>query len=312
MHASPGFIRVGLIGLDTSHCPVFTDAFNNAGGDSALAAIRVVAAFPAGNPEFPLSRDRIAGFTHKVRDKGVEIVDSMAALLERVDAAMVLSVDGGQHLAQAEAVLRAGKRLFIDKPLTATLRDAVKIVELGERTGVPWFTTSSLRYMPGVQRMRSLPELGKIVGCEAFGPTRAMQGHGDLCWYGIHGIEILYTLMGAGCERVTRVRTETVEMVTGVWRDERVGNFRGIRDEAGHAAFGATAYGTGAIAHECCQADYMPMLAEIAKFFRTGVSPVNARESLEIIAYIEAAELSGQRGGAVVTIEEVMAAARRG
>lgn len=306
----PSALRVGLIGLDTSHCPVFTDAFNNAAGDSALAGIRVVAALPAGNPEFPLSRDRIAGFTQKVREKGVEIVGSMDALLERVDVAMVLSVDGGQHLAQAEAVLRAGKRLFIDKPLAATLRDAVKIVDLGDRAGVSWFTTSSLRYMPGVQRLRALPELGKIVGCEAFGPTRAMQGHGDLCWYGIHGIEILYTLMGTGCQRVTRVKTPTVELVTGVWRDGRVGTFRGIHDNAGHAAFGATAFGTNAIAHESCQADYMPMLGEIAKFFRTGVPPVEARVSLELMAYIEAAELSGQRGGAVVTIDEVVAAAR--
>lgn len=303
-------LKVGMIGLDTSHCPIFTDAINAAPAGSELSGLRIVAAYPAGNPAFPLSRDRVGIVTDDLRGKGVEMVNSIEALLARVDVVMLQSVDGGQHLEQVEPIFRAGKRVFIDKPLAATLRDCERIVDLGRGYGVPWFTASSLRFMPGFQRLRGLPELGKLVGCDAFSQCRAAPGHGDLYWYGVHGVEPLMMLMGPGCVQVTRVQTPYTEQVTGIWSDGRVGTFRGIREHTGKTAFGLTAFGTEAIIHEICQADYRPMLLEIAKFFRTGQAPIDPAESLEVFRFIEAAEESKRRGGAAVTLAEVTATAR--
>ncbi|MCE9592347.1 MAG: Gfo/Idh/MocA family oxidoreductase [Planctomycetes bacterium] len=298
-----------MIGLDTSHCPIFTEAINTAPAGSELAGLRVTAAFPAGNPAFPLSRDRVGTITDDLRGKGVQMVGSIDELLTRVDVVMLQSVDGGQHLEQIEPIFRAGKRVFIDKPLASTLRDCTRIVDLGRCYGAPWFTASSLRFMPGFQRLRELPELGRLIGCDAFSQTRAAPGHGDLYWYGMHGIEPLMMLMGPGCVRVTRVQTDYTEQVTGVWSDGRVGTFRGIREHTSKTAFGMTAFGTEAIVHEICQADYRPLLKEIARFFRTGRAPVDPLESLEVFRFIEAAEESKRRGGAVVTLAEVTQAA---
>ena len=49
---------------------------------------------------------------------------------------------------------------------------------------------------------------------------------------------------------------------------------------------------------------------EILKFFRTGVVPIPPEETLEIYAFLEAAAQSKARGGAAVTLDEVLAAAR--
>jgi hypothetical protein len=86
-------IRVGIIGLDTSHVVAFTKIMNE-DRDERFRPVQVVAAFPGGSPEFPLSRDRVEGFTKQVRELGVEIVDSIDSLLSKVDAVLLESVDG--------------------------------------------------------------------------------------------------------------------------------------------------------------------------------------------------------------------------
>jgi hypothetical protein len=47
------------------------------------------------------------------------------------------------------------------------------------------------------------------------------------------------------------------------------------------------------------------MLREVVKFFQTGVPPLSAEEMLEIIAFMQAAELSKERGGSDVPLLEL-------
>jgi predicted dehydrogenase len=302
-------IRVGIIGLDTSHVVAFTSLLNgpNAGGD--LAGVHVVAAFPGGSPDLPLSRDRVAGFTKQLRDKyKVEIVDSIEALLPKVDVVLLESVDGRPHLRQALPVLRAGKMLFIDKPIANSLADALLIFAEARRLKVPCFSSSSLRFSPGIAGMRNNPKVGKVVGCDAFGPMPLEKLYPDLFWYGVHGVEALYTIMGPGCEKVMRAHTAGTDLVTGVWKDGRIGTFRGIR--AGKAGYGATVFGDKGLAPAGSDAGYQPLVVEICKFFRTGQPPVSAEETTEIVAFMEAADRSKGQGGAPVALADVMARAR--
>lgn len=306
----PKPIRAGIIGLDTSHVVAFTKLLNGpqpAGG--ALAGVRVVAAFPGGSPDVASSRDRVAGFTRQLRDEfGVEIVASIDALLAKVDVVLLESVDGRPHLAQVEPVLRARKPVFIDKPVAGSLADAVKIFALAEKLGTPCFSSSSLRFSPSIRDLRGDPRLGDLVGCDAYGPCSLEEHHPDLFWYGVHGVESLFTVMGTGCASVTRVRTEGTELVVGTWDGGRVGTFRGIR--VGKADYGALAFGTKGIVAAQGYGGYEPLLVEVCKFFRTGRSPVSARETLEIFAFMEAADESQRRGGVPVTLESVLARAR--
>jgi hypothetical protein len=186
----------------------------------------------------------------------------------------------------------------------------VAIAELGKRHAVPWFSASALRFSPNYLAPRDKEKVGAVMGCDAYGQSRAAPGHPDLFWYGVHGVELLYTVMGPGCTAVTRVQTPLTEQVTGLWGEGRVGTFRGIREHTHQTDFGATVFGTKAILKANSYAGYEPLVRQIVAFARTRVSPVAAEETLEIFAFMEAAEESKRRGGAAVTLESVMAKAR--
>ena len=300
-------LRVGIIGLDTSHSPAFTKAFNDPAVASDLAGFRVVAAYPYGSRTIESSYSRIPAYVEQVRGLGVEIVGSIAELLDRVDVVMLETNDGRLHLEQAREVIRAGKPLFIDKPIAASLPDAVAIFEEAARRGVPVFSSSSLRYMPGAQAARA-GALGRVTGADAFSPATLEPTHPDLFWYGVHGVEMLFTAMGTGVEEVVRVHSDSTDVVVGRWRDGRIGTFRGIR--GGKRGYGGTAFGTDSIAELGPYGGYRPLLVEVAKFFRTGTPPVSAEETLEIFAFMVAADRSRERGGTPVRVDEVLAEAR--
>jgi predicted dehydrogenase len=306
-------IRVGIIGLDSSHCTAFTQILHREGNAGDLAGVRVVAAFPGGSADFPLSRDRVQGYTEQIRAMGVEIVDSIDALLSKVDVVILGSVDGRQHLEQVELVFRAGKPVFIDKPLAHNLADVLKIQQLGRRYDVPWFSASALRYEDKLQTlMQNRNEvLGDVVGCDSFGQSRVGVGHADLAWYGVHGIETLYTIMGPGCVSVTRLQTDKSEQVTGLWDNGRVGTYRGIREHTHQTGFGATIFGTKSIQQISLPADYEGLVLEIARFFKTRRPPISEDVMVEIFAFIEAADESKRAGGVPVTLSSVIEKVRQ-
>jgi hypothetical protein len=302
-------LRAGIIGLDTSHAPAFTQLLNGPEATGELAGVKIVAAYPGGSPDIPSSRDRVAGYTRDLRDKyQVEIVDSIDELLKRVDVVLLESVDGRPHLAQARPVFQARKPVFIDKPVAGTLADAIAVFDLARETNTPYFSSSSLRFSPGILGMRNNPKVGDVVGCDAYGPCHLEEHHPDLFWYGVHGVETLFTIMGTGCQSVSRIQTEGTDLAAGVWKGGRVGTFRGLRQ--GAADYGATVFGTKGIAPSGGYAGYKPLVVEICKFFKTGKPPVSAEETLEIFAFMEAADESKRQGGKPVTLESVMAKAR--
>jgi hypothetical protein len=302
-------IKAGILGLDTSHVIAFTQVLNNPKASGDLAGVRVVAAFPGGSPDVASSRNRVAGYTKQIQSMGVEIVPSIDALLAKVDVVLLESIDGRPHLEQARAVIRAGKPLFIDKPLAGSLADAVAIFRLAEKAHVPCFSSSSLRFSPGILGMKSDDRVGHVLGCSVYGPCELEPHHPDLFWYGIHGMEILYTLMGTGCTTVSRTHQPGVDLAVGTWKDGRVATFRGIR--SGKTDYGAVVFGTKGIVPAGKYVGYEPLVVEIARFFKTGKPPVSAAETIELYAFMEAADESRRQDGRPVTIESVMQTATK-
>jgi len=296
-------LRIGLIGLDTSHVPAFTKLFNDPAASGDLAGFRVVAGLPDGS-DTPMSRDRIEGFTNEARDLGVEIVDSVGALLERSDRLMILSVDGRIHLRQAGALFAAGKPVFVDKPVAGSLSECVALYDLAERLTVPCFSASSTRFGPKIADPAWRDEAGTVFGVTSWGPLAYQAGMPELFFYGIHGIEALFTAMGPGCESVTRVKTPVHDLVTGVWKDGRVGVYRGMLQ--GQKSYGLTIHGEKAVFDLVEEPSYEALCRRIGRFFKTGEPPVSAAETLEIYAFMEAADESLRRGGTAVGIAEVM------
>lgn len=317
--AVPGFaqstkeLRAGIIGLDTSHVLAFTQTLNkgpkNPADAAKVAGIKVVAAYPQGSKDIASSTKRVPEYTEKVKALGVEIVDSIPALLDKVDVVFLESNDGRVHLEQIKPVLAAKKPVFIDKPISGDLVDAIRILDLIKASGTPAFCSSSLRFGKGVQAVRA-GSIGKVKSAETFSPASLEPTHVDLYWYGVHGCEALFTVMGTGCQSVKRGTTEDGKiMVTGTWDGGRTGIFR---EENGkdRKGYGGKAIGDKGEAAVGSYDGYDVLLYAIADMFRTGKVPVSAEETLELYAFMAAADESKKRNGAEVTLKEVIDAAR--
>jgi hypothetical protein len=300
--------RAGIIGLDTSHSIAFTKALNGPDALPELGGYKIVAAYPKGSSDIKSSADRIPGYTEDVKKMGVEIVNSIEELLTKVDVVFLETNDGRPHLEQAVQVFKTGKRMFIDKPITASLQDAISIFRAAEKYNVPVFSSSSVRFESITQEIAN-GRIGKVLGAETYSPATIEKTHPDLFWYGIHGVESLFTLMGTGCKSVSRTYTENTDMVIGVWNDDRIGTFRGTR--SGIYYLGGIAFGEKENLILGQEAGYNPLLVKIIEFFNTGIVPVKSEETLEIYAFMAAAEESKLNGGASVYIEKVMEKAKK-
>ncbi|MEE2640032.1 MAG: Gfo/Idh/MocA family oxidoreductase [Planctomycetota bacterium] len=301
--AQERLIRVGVIGLDTSHSPAFAKILNDPDSKPDVAGCRVVCAYPHGSRDIVSSSSRIPKYTKQFEDMGIEIVDSIADLLGKVDCVLLETNDGRPHLEQAKKVIDAGKTVFIDKPIAGSIEDAIAIFEYAKKKNVPVFSSSSLRFMSGPQAVRQGKQ-GKVMGVTTHSPCSLEKTHPDLFWYGIHGVEILYTVMGPGCQTVTRSSSPDFDVVTGVWKDGRIATFRGIR--AGKTGYGGTAFCEKGIVDLGSYGGYRPLLVEIVKFFKTGKPPVSAEETLELYAIMAAADVSNSKGGQPVSIESIL------
>lgn len=309
----PKQLRAGIIGLDTSHVLAFTQTLNkgpkNAADADKVAGIKVVAAYPQGSKDIEGSTKRVPEYTAKVKDLGVEIVNSIDDLVKKVDVIFLESNDGRVHLEQLKPVLAAHKPCFIDKPIAGSLADTIRILDAAKKANVPLFCSSSLRFGKAVQAVRN-GSIGQVKNAETFSPAHLEATHPDLYWYGVHGCESLYTVMGTGCQSVKRGTTEDGKiMVTGTWSGGRTGIFR---EENGQdrKGYGGKAVGDKGEAAIGTYDGYDVLLYAIVDMFRTGKAPVSADETLELYTFMEAADESKRRGGAEVKLQEVLDKAR--
>ena len=294
-------LRAGIIGTDTSHVPAFTKVLHS----HPEWKVRVVAAYKGGSPDLAISANRVEGFAKTIQNEhGVEIVESIEALLPKVDVVLLTSVDGRPHLAQATPVFKAGKRVFIDKPLAASLDDVHRIVQLSKATGTPFFSASSVRFHPEIARLRENAGVGKITSVRATYLLTPIEFHPDLFYYGIHGVEALYAVMGRGCATLSRRMEGEADVTTCRWKDGRTGIYHGIAKadpklpllSVTGAASTATVFGAGG---------NEGLIRAVAEFFHTGRPPVDLAETIEVFEFMTAAQRSKERNGAQVALEEL-------
>ncbi|QMW06030.1 Gfo/Idh/MocA family protein [Spirosoma foliorum] len=297
--------RVGIIGLDTSHSTAFVKALNAPDANPAFLGYKVVAAYPQGSKDIESSTSRVPAYTEEVKKQNVEMVTSISDLLKKVDVVLLETNDGRLHLEQALQVLKAGKRVFIDKPIAASLSDAIAIFDASKKYNIPLFSASSLRHIKGIEKV----DKSQVVGADTFSPAVLEKTHPDFYWYGIHGVETLYTVMGTGCKQVVRVHTDGTDIIVGTWANGRVGTVRGTR--TGKHDYGGTVFTQTGNLVLGPYGGYEPLLQDIITYYETGEVPVTPEETIEIFAFMEAADESKRRGGAAVTLESVLAKAKK-
>jgi hypothetical protein len=296
--ATAADLRLGIIGTDTSHVTAFAKVLNDTKSPDHIPGAKIVAAFKGGSPDIESSAKRVDGYAKELNEKyHVEIVPTIGDLCGKVDAILLESVDGRKHLEQAKAAIKCGKPMFIDKPLASTLPDALAIAKAAKAAGVKWFSSSSLRWAEQMISMRSPANKSVTV----WGPGPIDKTHYlDLSWYAIHPMEMLYALMGTGCVEVTRIASDN-DVVVGKWSDGRIGSVQVLRP---YGDYGAVAFAEKKVIESGkIKVSYVPMLKEIVKFFQTGVPPVNEDETLELFAFMDAAQKSKEQGGKPVKLK---------
>lgn len=306
--------KIGIIGLDTSHVVAFTTVLNKGPKNPAEAAkfagFRVTHAYAQGSKDIPESTSRVPEYTAKLQGMGVEIVPSIEQLCAQVDFVLLESNDGRVHLEQLLPVLKAGKTVFIDKPIAGSLADVIRVQAAAQKAGVTYFCSSSLRFAASTQAVAQ-GSVGKVKTAYATSPASLEPHHPDLYWYGVHGCESLFTVMGTGCVSVRRDKTpEGFIQVTGSWGEGRVGIFREADRKAKGGPYGGKAVGERGEAEIGKFDGYEVLLAEVVKMFRTGRAPVSPAETLELYAFMEAADESKRQGGAEVKLADILAKAR--
>jgi predicted dehydrogenase len=290
-------LRIGIIGCDTSHAVAFAETLNNPEAKGHVAGGKIVSAYKGGSADIPSSISRVEGYSKTLREKyGVKFYDRIEEMCAGVDAVLLESVDGRPHLEQVKPVLQARKPVFIDKPMAASLPDVIEIFRLAKKAKVPVFSSSSLRFARNTQAVRQ-GLIGRVTYAETYGPCEREPHHPDLFWYGVHGVESLFTIMGTGCQTVQRQTTSDGKIeVVGTWSGGRTGVFR--QDQSFHGLAKGEKGETAAGSFD----GYEPLVAAIMKFFQTGVAPVRPEETIEIMAFMEAADESKKQGGAPVKI----------
>ena len=295
---------LGSSALDTSHVIAFTSRFNEPDNPNHVPGGRVVAAFKGGSKDIESSHTRVEGYTKTLVEKyGVKIYDDIEQLCENVDAILLTSLDGRPHLSQVRPVIKAKIPVFVDKPVAGTLKDAVEIYRLAKEAKVPCFSSSSLRWYPGVVDVANA-DVGELKSVLSYGPAPPEPHHPDLFWYGIHPTEALFTVMGSGCKTVTRTSTDDTVVVTGIWKDGKVGTLHGLAN--GRFGYKVQPLAQKPLLSKPEEAIIPPCFVKSLNFFKSGKPPVSSAMTLEIYAFMEAADESKRRGGVPVEISEVL------
>lgn len=297
--------RIGIVGLDTSHSVKFAKLVN-VDHVAGTEGFRVTAAYKWGSKDIYSSTNRMPQYVKQIQtESGVEIKESLADLLKEVDFVLLETNDGRPHLEQAMEIFKAGKPVFIDKPVTGSLADAVKLLEAARKCGAKWFCSSCLRFAKNVAEARS-GKLGKIRGAEVRSPYNVNDVHPRFYWYAIHGTENLFAIMGPGCEEVRCVAGKDQDLLIGTWKDGRIGVQRALEVAVPGACYGGAVITEKGATEIGGNPGYAPLVSAIMTFFKTGEKPVEAGETLEIYAFMSAAELSRCEGGRAVKLAEVL------
>lgn len=171
-------LKAGIIGMD-AHALAWTKILNDPNAAGELAEVKVVAGYPGGSPDIPQSMELLNAQVGPISELGVEVVDTIEELIEKVEVVMILSIDGRKHLEQAQPVFEAGKPTFIDKPIAGSLAEAMEIFRLAEKHSTPCFSSSSLRFAKQTLNVRNDPRLGELVGCDQYAPCALEAHHPD-------------------------------------------------------------------------------------------------------------------------------------
>lgn len=289
-------MKLGMIGLDTSHVEIFTRLLHENANEYQFGNARVTIGCPCPSLDLDLSRTRVEGYTSTLKESyNVKITDSIQEVAMSADAILITAVDGRKHLELFKQVAPFGKPVFIDKPIALSLSDAMEIYTLSKKYNAPIMSSSSLRYSDSVTTfLHKVPE--KPTGVYLNGPLPFIEKMPYYFWYGIHMIELLFTIMGPNYKALKVQGNQGFDVISTEWQDGRFGVIRG--DHNWHGNFEAFLHYENETVHLPIYKDkkpyYASLLENVITFFETGICRIPEEDTLAIVRFIE--EANNQRG----------------
>jgi predicted dehydrogenase len=225
--------RIGLLGLDTPHASIFAGILNDPYNPQFIPGAEVVAAYPGGSADMPISANRVAGFTDELRKLQVEIIDDPMEVARRSDLLFITAADGRVHLDFLERTAKMGRPTFIDKPFATSIAQAEKILACADTHKVRLFASSAFRYAdPLVDFIVSAQALGeRILECEMHCWLPIEETQGRYFWYGIHAVEMSQALFGDGAVSVSAAGKGDRDDLVIEYGDNRKTTIQGSRTD---------------------------------------------------------------------------------
>ena len=228
------------------------------------------------------------------------VVENPTDVIGQVDAVIIATDIGSEHVTRARPFVEAGVPIFVDKPLTDNAADLQVFVDW-EAEGKPIMSSSCMRYAKEFLPYRlSTHELGTL---------RFVNITTAKSWecYGIHALESVYPILGPGFLAARNTGTDQRNIVhlthrrgvdvVVVANADMFGGFGCLQlcGTAGHVqvAFADTFFA------------FKSQLSAFIDYLRTGVRPFPFSETLELMQLVVAGRLSREQDGRVVPLTEI-------
>lgn len=233
-------------------------------------------------------------------DRIERVVEHPEEVIGEVDAVIIATDDGSDHVRRARPFVEAGLPVFVDKPLADNLEDLAWFLAARCR-GARIYSSSALRYAPEVLGLRSrLGELGGLRWVSSFTPKTWER-------YGIHALEAAYAITGPGYDWVQTASLDGGDVVTAGHVDGAAVTLPAIHDAYG--SFGVIqACGTSGHASLHFKSTYQAFRAQLVAFIealQSGTDPHPFRETVEQMLVIIAGRLSRECGGGRIRIGDL-------
>ena len=285
-------IRTAVIGLDTSHATQFPkfiqdpemEPEHRVSGMTVTRALRFETPFQKKE-----GLDKRQAYLESI---GVKVTEDFEEAVSGCDAIFLEINDPSLHLEYFRKCAELGKPVFLDKPFADTLENAVEILKTAKEHDVRFFTASSLRFEANI--IQAHEEMPEVDMAETWGPLGRAAAGSSIVWYGVHAFEMLEKIMGPGAIAVTTVPDRNGAVCVVAYEDGRRGT---VTLTHGNYSYG----GLLRKGKECKmfqsgggQYLYHNLISDIGRFFLGEYDGVPLAESFEIMAMLEAAELSLQ------------------
>ncbi len=246
--------------------------------------------------------DRPEDAHHVSKAAGIPtVVDKPEDVLGDVDAVIIPTDIGGEHLERASSFIEAGIPVFIDKPLTDRA-DHLRQFVSWHREGKAFMSSSCMRYGQ---------EFGELQNrINAVGDLRLITITMAKSWerYGIHALEAVYPfLRSGGFTSVTHTGTEDHNIMhlaheDGV--DTVLAVFSDLYGAFGHLNVYGTEGADRAVFHDTFSA-FKAQLEAFVHYLRTGESPFPFEETVEQMKIIIAGLRSRDKNGKTIFLKEI-------